>query len=138
MEDVLSVALRTLSFLFLLRAGGVALFIAVFGRYLSSSQSAIRRVGELSGLLGIACVAGHFVLEAARMAGELAGVMDASLQKTVLKSANGAAFALRVLGLAIVPQARVTPRARLPRALALIIWARREGTGSPRLSKDLY
>lgn len=102
MQDILSVALRALSFIFLLQAAGVTLFVAIFGRHLSSSQHLIRRLGGLSALLGIACVAGHFVLEAARMAGEMAGAMDASLQKTVLHSPNGVALALRVLGLSIV------------------------------------
>jgi hypothetical protein len=34
MQDVLSVALRALSFVFLLQAAGVAFFVAIFGRLL--------------------------------------------------------------------------------------------------------
>jgi putative copper export protein len=102
MQDVLSVALRALSFVFLLQAAGVAFFGAIFGRLLGGSGSAIRRLGWWSALLALVCVTGHYVLEAARMAGELTGMWDASLQRVVLSSTNGAAFAFRLMGLSVV------------------------------------
>jgi copper resistance protein D len=102
MLDVLSVALRALSFVFLLQAIGVAFFVAIFGRRLGDSRRTIRRLSRWAALLALACVAGHYALEAARMAGELSGVWDASLQRIVLSSSNGAAFILRVLGLSVV------------------------------------
>jgi putative copper export protein len=100
--DVVSVALRALSFLFLLQATGVVLFIAIFGRRLSNSAASIRRLGRWSALIGLVCVAAHYGLEAARLAGDLSGMWDTSLQETVLRSASGAAFAVRMLGLSLV------------------------------------
>jgi copper resistance protein D len=102
MQDVLSVALRALSFVFLLQATGVAFFVAIFGRRLGDSRGAIRRLGRWAALLALACVTGHYAVEAARMAGELSDMWDASLQRIVLSSSNGAAFILRVLGLSVV------------------------------------
>jgi copper resistance protein D len=101
MQDVLSVALRALSFVFLLQAAGVAFFIAIFGRLLGNTGGAIRRLGRWTALLALVCATGHYALEAARMAGELSGMWDASLQKLVLNSTNGAAFAVRLLGLSV-------------------------------------
>jgi copper resistance protein D len=100
--DVVSVALRALSFLFLLQAAGVALFIALFGRRLSNSGEPIRRLGRWSALIGLVCVAAHYGLEAARLAGDLSGMWDTALQATVLRSPSGAAFAVRMLGLSVV------------------------------------
>jgi putative copper export protein len=102
MQDVLSVALRALSFVFLLQAAGVAFFVAIFGRLLGASRGAIRRLGRWTALLALACVTGHYALEAARMAGELSGMWNASLQRMVLSSTSGAAFAFRLLGLSAV------------------------------------
>jgi len=100
-QDILSVALRALSFLFLLQAAGVALFLAIFGRLLASSADAIRGLGRWSARVGLAFVAAHYALEAARMAGEFSGIWDLSLQRTALRS-GGAAFGVRVLGLSLV------------------------------------
>jgi putative copper export protein len=99
--DVVSVALRALSFLFVLQATGVALFIAIFGRRLSNSGEPIRRLGRWSALIGLVCVAAHYGLDAARLAGDFSEIWDASLQETVLRSGSGAACAVRVLGLSL-------------------------------------
>jgi len=47
-------------------------------------------------------VAAHQALEAARMAGEMNGVLDPAMQKMALESRAGAAFAARMVGLALV------------------------------------
>jgi hypothetical protein len=70
LQDILSVALRALSFVFLLQAAGVALFVTILGRLLAGARGAIGRLGRWSALLGLVCVVGHYALEAARMAGE--------------------------------------------------------------------
>jgi len=67
MPDVLSVVLRALSFLFLLQAAGIALFVAIFGRLLGASRSAVRRLGEVSAILALVFVVGHYALEASRI-----------------------------------------------------------------------
>ncbi len=101
--DFLSALVRSLSFLALFQAAGVAIFIALFGRQLSAATAArVRRIGLVSAIAGVALVSVHYGLEAARMAGELSGVFDASLQRLVLDSPMSAAWVLRVAGLVVI------------------------------------
>lgn len=72
MPDILWAALRALSFMLLLQAAGVALFLALFSELLLDSGPCIRRLGQRSAVLSLAVVAGHFALEAPRMAGDMA------------------------------------------------------------------
>jgi copper resistance protein D len=99
MLDVVSVALRAVSFVLLLQAAGAALFAVAFGRSLRGS---FHRWGRAAALAALVAVVGHYALEPARMAGELSGVFDASLQSMVWSSSSAAAFALRLLGLALI------------------------------------
>jgi hypothetical protein len=80
MPDVLSVVLRALSFVLLFQAAGIAIFVAIFGRLLTTTQGAVRRLGQVAALAGMVLVVAHYALEAARMAGELSGMWDLSLQ----------------------------------------------------------
>jgi putative copper export protein len=100
--DALSVALRAVSFVLLLNAAGIQVFIAVFGRLVPGSLQAITKLGWRLAIAALVFVVGHHVLEAARMAGEMTGVMDPAMQAMTLRSSQGAAFALRVLGLVLV------------------------------------
>lgn len=100
--DVLSVALRAVSFVLLLQAAGIAFFVAIFGRWLAASDPGIRRIGRLSALVAIAVVGGHYVLQAGRLAGDLSGVWNGTLQGVVLHSADSAEAALRILGLLLI------------------------------------
>lgn len=100
--DVLSVILQALSFVLLFQAAGVAVFLAFFGRRLADSRSAVRRLGAGAAVAGLVVVAGHYVLEAARMAGELSGMWDASLQGMMWHSSSGAALIFRLVGLALI------------------------------------
>jgi putative copper resistance protein D len=97
--DTLSVLLRALSLVLMLQAAGIALFVAIFKRWLAGSSAAIRWLGRWSAMCALVAVMGHFALEAARMAGELSGIGDWSLQRLALTSPGGAAFAMRLLGL---------------------------------------
>jgi len=100
--DALSVAFRAGSFVLLLNAAGIPIFIAVFGRLVPGSLHAITKLGWRLAIAALVFVVGHHALEAARMAGEMAGVMDPAMQVMTLRSPEGAAFALRVLGLVLV------------------------------------
>lgn len=102
MPDILSAALRALSFVLLLQAAGVAFFLALFGRFLSSSSRLIRHLGQGSAALGLVAVAGHFALEAPRMGGEMSGLWRLPLQEVALHSSVGVASGLKVIGLAIM------------------------------------
>jgi putative copper export protein len=100
--DVISVVVRALSFIALFQAAGIAISIAMFGRLLEQSSQRIREVGFISALAGLAFVAVHYSLEAARMAGSLAGIFDWSLQQLVLASSMSAAAGARLAGLLLI------------------------------------
>jgi len=102
LADFVSVLLRALSFIALLQAAGVAIFLVVFGHYLSNSSSRIRRIGLVSALSGLIFVSGHYLLEAARMAGQLSGALDMSLQSLALHSALSVALGFRMVGLVVI------------------------------------
>jgi copper resistance protein D len=102
LPDVLSVALRAVSYVLLLQAAGIALFLALWGRKLSISADAVRRLALVSAVLGLATLIAQFALEAARMAGDLTGLWDLSLQKTAFHSGQGEALGVRVLSLLLI------------------------------------
>jgi putative copper export protein len=102
MPDVLSVILRALSFVLLFQAAGVAIFVAIFGRRLASSQVPIRRLGQVAAIAAIVLVAAHHALEAARMAGEMSGMWDPALQGMAWNSPARAALICRLLGLLLI------------------------------------
>ncbi|MDB6102853.1 MAG: Copper resistance protein [Gammaproteobacteria bacterium] len=100
--DALSVAFRAISFVLLLNAAGITIFIAVFGHLLPDSLPTIAKLGWRLAIGALVFVAGHHTLEAARMAGEMSGLADPAMQEMTLRSSEGAAFAVRMVGLALV------------------------------------
>ena len=102
MPDILSVILRALSFVLQLQAAGVVFFAAAFGPALTISLPAIRKLARVTAMAAVFAVAGHYVLEAARMSDELAGVFDPSLQTMAWNSTAGGAFTVRELGLLLI------------------------------------
>jgi putative copper resistance protein D len=102
MLDVLSVILRALSFVMLFQAAGVAIFVAIFGRRLASSGGTVRRLGRTTAIIAAVLVAGHYVMEAARMAGDMSGMWDPALQGMAWNSPLRAALIGRLLGLALI------------------------------------
>src|ERR1700728_3974161 len=102
MPDLLSVVLRALSFVLLFQAAGVAIYVALFGRRLDRSRHAVRRMGQAAALAGVVVVAGHYALEAARMAGDMSGMWDPTLQAMVWHSPSRAAMLCRLLGLLLI------------------------------------
>ena len=100
--DALSAALRAISFALLLNAAGIPIFIAAFGRLIPNSLPDVIKLGSRVTIAALVFVAAHQALEAARMAGEMSGVVDPAMQKIALLSAAGAAFAVRIIGLALV------------------------------------
>jgi putative copper export protein len=100
--DVLSVVLRALSFVLLFQAAGIAIFVAIFGRRLASSQAPIRRLGQAASLAGVVLVAAHHAMEAARMAGEMSGMWDPVLQGMAWNSPARAALICRLAGLLLI------------------------------------
>jgi len=102
MPDVLSVILRALSFVLLFQTAGVAIFVAIFGHRLASSQILVRRLGQAAAIAGVVLVGAHFALEAARMAGDMSGMWDPELQGMAWNSPARAALICRMLGLLLI------------------------------------
>jgi putative copper export protein len=100
--DALSVALRAVSFTLLLNAAGIPIFLVAFGRLMPRSLPDVRKLGWALAVSAMVFVAAHQALEAARMAGEMNGVLDPAMQKMALESRAGSAFAARMVGLALV------------------------------------
>ena len=102
MPDIVSVILRALSFVLLFQAAGVAIFVAIFGCRLASSQAPVRRLGQTAAIAAIVFVAVHYALEAARMAGEMSGLWDPALQGMAWHSPARAALIGQLLGLLLI------------------------------------
>jgi copper resistance protein D len=100
--DGLSAGLRALSFVALFQATGAAIFLALFGALIVRTRLAVRRLALLSALAAIGLLILQYLLEAARMGGELASVMDGELQTLALHSPAAGALAVRVIGLVIL------------------------------------
>jgi putative copper resistance protein D len=102
MTDVLSVSLRALSFILLFQAAGVAIFVALFGHRLASSRGAVLRLGQAAAIAAMLLAAAHYAVEAARMAGEMSGMWDPTLQGMMWHSPNRAALICRLAGLLLI------------------------------------
>ena len=100
--DVLSVTVRALSFLTLFQAAGIALFLALAGPELPDTGPTLRRIGSLAALSAAVFIIAQYLLEAARMSGELGGVLDPTLQGILLRSAASATLFSRLLGLLLI------------------------------------
>jgi putative copper resistance protein D len=100
--DVVSIALRTLGLATLLQAAGVAIFIALFRNTGFQTTFALKRWVRLCAAIALPALLVQYLLEAARMAGELSGVMDVDLQMLALHSSTSIALALRLTGLLII------------------------------------
>lgn len=100
--DTLSVILRSASFIALLLAAGTAIFLALFGRPLEVSRPTIEFLAKSSAIAAALLLVGQYALEAARMAGEMSGITDASLQTIALRSAVSVVLGARLVGLLII------------------------------------
>ena len=100
--DTLSVILRSASFIALFQAAGMAIFLAMFSRRLETSPALVNRIMRLSAIAAAALVIGQYTLEAARMADDMAGIMDPSLQMLAMHSASSVVLSIRLLGLLLI------------------------------------
>src|SRR5260370_5926673 len=95
MTELAWVALRAASLVLLLQAAGAALFTAAFAHRLAHSAPAIRRTGVRAAAGALAVLAAQYLLEPVHLAGEWAGITDASLHRLGLSSSTRAALAVR-------------------------------------------
>ncbi len=113
MPDILSVILRAVSLVLQLQAAGAVFFAAAFGPALTISLVGVRSLARVTAIAALVAVGGHYLLEAARMAGDLSGILDSSLQSTAWNSSTGGAFAVKELGLLLIIAGMQTSSARL-------------------------
>lgn len=117
--DSLSVIAHAGGYLGLLQAAGAVLFLRQFGGALDASLRSVRNLGVVSALVTIPWIAAHLLLDAARMAGEYHGMMDAELLHLALYSGSGAAHVLQLAGLVLIGVGlRRAPRQRGPGSTA--------------------
>lgn len=103
MIDGVSVILRALGFIAIFQAAGMAMFLALFqGGLAASTVAALRRTGLVAAVAALILLAFHFVLEPARLGGELAAIADAGLRDIVIDSPLAGAFAWRAGGLVLL------------------------------------
>jgi putative copper resistance protein D len=100
--DALSLVFRAISFVLLLNAAGIPIFLATFGHLLSGSVKSIAQLGWKLSIASLVFVVGQQLLEAARMAGEMSGMTDPTMQAMSLRSPVGAAFITRAAGLVLI------------------------------------
>jgi putative copper resistance protein D len=100
--DALSVIFRSASFIALFQAAGMAIFLAMFGRSLEVTRSRIELAAKLSAIAAAVLLVGQYALEAARMAGDMSGITDPSLQMMAMHSAGSTVLGVRLAGLLAV------------------------------------
>ena len=97
--DIVSIVVRTLGFVVLLQAVGIILFTAFFGWQEKGLSDELRVTARWIAFAGLLFVSIHQLLEAARMTGAFAGIMEVSLQRRALVSKTGLANGLRMAGM---------------------------------------
>ncbi len=100
MIDFLWGLLRAAGYGLAFQAGGAALFCAAFAERLGPSAPCIRRTAARAAAAALLVLVVQELFEPAHLAGEWAGLTEASLQRLVLSSSLGAALAARALGVA--------------------------------------
>ncbi len=102
LADIVALALRAASFAAVLQAAGIPLFVALSSGDLRRSLRPMNVVGARMAFAAVLLVVAQQVVEPARLAGSLGGVLDASLQAMMLQSGAGAAAATRLIGLVLL------------------------------------
>jgi putative copper resistance protein D len=101
--DVVSVIVRALSFIAILQAAGMTIFLPVLGSALAAqTQRALRQLTRRSALIALPLLLLHFVLEPARMGGDFAAVADSQLQVMALHSPMATALAWKLAGMFLI------------------------------------
>lgn len=118
MTDLAWVAARAIGFALLLQAVGAVLFAERFVPLAPGLRPALARLARNAAAGALAALAVQYLLEPARMAGELSGILDPALQRVLLSSSLGAALVTRAAGLACVVIAG-RPRSAWSRGVAL-------------------
>jgi putative copper resistance protein D len=97
--DLLSVAVRALTFVALFQAAGAAFFLAILGHRLARVREPIRRLGWISAAVGTVLVFVHLWLDGARLSGDFDGLWDRDLQQLAWASKSGISQIAQATGL---------------------------------------
>lgn len=100
--DSLVVVLRATTFITLLQAAGVALYLVLFRNRLVKTSSSVRSLGVVAAFIGTILVVARYLVEPARLTGTLSGMFDVSMHAFVVTSNLGVSQSMRLLGAAIV------------------------------------
>ena len=119
MPDIVAIGLRAVSFVAVLQAAGVAMFLWLFGGSLAKSAGKIRSLGITAAIAGGVLTLAYHLVQPARMTGSFSGMLDGSLQAMLLTSDAGATTAIRILGLVMLVVG-LPKRNRLGEACSLI------------------
>jgi putative copper resistance protein D len=94
--------LRTASFIAGVQAAGVSVFIAVAGTSLAHARVRILSLGRFAAFAGLLLTSAHYLVEPARMAGSMSGVLDPVMHAMLLDTNIATAAFARVAGLALL------------------------------------
>ncbi len=119
MPDIVATSLRAVSFVAVLQAAGVAMFLWLYSGSLARSAGNIRSLGISAAVTGAFFTFAYHLVQPARMTGSLSGIFDGSLQAMLLASDVGATGATRILGLVMIALGLLKP-SRLGAAISLI------------------
>ena len=119
MPDVVAISLRAVSFVAVLQAAGVAMFLWLYSGNLSRSAGNIRSLGIGAAVIGGVFTFAYHLVQPARMTGAFSGIFDGSLQAMLLASDAGTTGATRILGLVMLTLGLLKP-SRLGDAISLV------------------
>ncbi len=119
MPEIVALGLRAASFVAVLQAAGVAMFLWLFSRSLATSAGKIRSLGVSAAIAGGVFTFAYHLVQPARMTGSFSGMFDGSLHAMLLMSDAGATTAIRILGLVMLVLGLPKPT-RLGEASSLI------------------
>lgn len=100
--DVLSIALKAVMYLALLQAAGGVFYLAIFESKLGITVRSVRAVTTGAAISCVVLTLFYTAFQAARMSGEVSGIVDGHLQRLVWHSMTGASAALRVASMGLL------------------------------------
>src|SRR5215471_1089826 len=95
--DLLAVVVRAASFVALLQAVGLTIFLALYRDDLRQSSRSISSLAKTSAISSVVLVVLSQGFTAARMAGEAAGMLDPKLESLSWLASNGTASIVRII-----------------------------------------
>ena len=119
MIDGVWLAARAGGYLLVLQAAGTFLFLALFARHVPAAAGGVARTARRCAVAALLLCILQWLLEPAYMAGEVAGILDPSLQQLVLHSRASLVLGMRAAAMACLIPALRAPVSR-PRALGLL------------------